>query len=127
VSNVVVAWEGERPATQEAAIRIYDELMDRYFGVPDFEAPEPPQQPLTPAIASLLEALLARWPDITEPGGENSPWADGPILNNAVRPIVRFSIIASMLKEVVSEVVREASIHGLVCFAAGGRLIHIGG
>ena len=37
----------------------------------------------TAAIRDDVAALVTRWPDITDPAGEDSPWADGPLINNA--------------------------------------------
>lgn len=70
MSYDLALWEGDRPGSDEAAAAVYKQLMDRMeFG----DAADP-----SPAIRTYVEALLARWPDVTEDGGEDSPWADGP-------------------------------------------------
>ncbi|MFI1237134.1 hypothetical protein [Nocardia salmonicida] len=78
-------WEGEQP-TSDAELRqkiidIGDMHDGRYLRD---EQPDPP----TPKIAEFMQALLRRWPDVSE---EGSPWkvggagdADGPTLHGLV-------------------------------------------
>ena len=75
MSYDLAVWEGERPVSDEAALAAYVEMMKRTEGVDS----EPPSD----RIRAYVNALLARWPDITTPDGDDSPWADGPLINNA--------------------------------------------
>ena len=112
-------WEGPKPASDDAAMSLYEELMDRYHSA-DAPGSVPVTQPPTPAILAFVEALLDRWPDITNEGGEDSPWADGPMIENASGPIIYFGMMASGLKEAVPFVIDEARRRGLVCFDPQG-------
>ena len=120
MSYTLIVWEGVHPSSDEAAMATHDELMDRYFGVDAIGDEPPASEPPTRAIADFLKALLEHWPDIGEPGGEDSPWADGPMANNASGPIICFSITTDGLAEAVPFVVEEAERLGLVCFDEQG-------
>src|SRR5690349_14735494 len=71
----LAVWEGPRPATDEDAAEVHEQLMERLES--DWSAPP------TPAIVSYVAALTARWPDIDAPGGEDSPWSVGPLISDA--------------------------------------------
>ncbi|MGN6694787.1 MAG: hypothetical protein ACTHN0_11490, partial [Aquihabitans sp.] len=70
----------------------------------------------TPAIVAYVDALLARWPDITTDGGADSPWADGPLINNATGPVISFSMRWSAAEDASWLAAELAQTHGLVCF-----------
>ena len=118
MSYVLVIWEGKRPDSDESAVAAYCALRDRYLA-PSTDAADP-REPPTPAIASLVASLLGRWPDIDQPGGEESPWADAPLANDALGPVICLSIASSMLGEAVPFVVEQAAIRNLVCFDPQG-------
>ena len=40
----------------------------------------------TPRIQRYVDELLSRWPDINTDEGQDSPWADGPLIGNASGP-----------------------------------------
>jgi hypothetical protein len=109
MSYDLAVWEGARPATNEAALTTYNELMDRA------EAMTEPQAP-TPAIAGYVDALLSRWPDITDDAGEDSPWSDGPLINNANGGLFYFGMVFSMADEASEFAAQLARERGLVCF-----------
>ena len=78
---------------------------------PDAEVPP------TNAIRAYVEALLDRWIDMTEEDVDDiSPWADGPLINNASGPIIYFAMRPSMADEVSAAAARMAVDRGLVCF-----------
>jgi hypothetical protein len=81
VTYTVAVWDGDTPADNEQAADEYDRLV---------ELTEDDSSPPTPKIRRYVETLLARWPDITEQGGENSPWADGPLMSDANGPLFVF-------------------------------------
>ncbi len=70
MSYDVAVWDGGRPANDDEAIETYECLMDADDARGD-ESGEPP----TAGIDAFLADLLARWPDLDDPGGEGSPWA----------------------------------------------------
>jgi hypothetical protein len=63
-----------------------------------------------------VEALLARWIDITEDEDDVSPRSDGPLIDNASGPIIYFAMRYSMAEEVSAAAARMAADRGLVCF-----------
>jgi hypothetical protein len=108
VTYDLAVWEGQRPASNAAGLEEYLRLIEW--------SEEEDGTPPTPAIAHYVEALLARWPDIGEPGGEDSPWGDGPMLNNAIGSIIYFSMVWSRADEASAFASDLAAQHGLVCF-----------
>lgn len=104
----LAVWEGDRPASDAAAAEIYEQLMDR------LEAGD--QGPPTERIRAYVSALLDRWPDIDEDGGEDSPWADGPLIGNAFGSVIYFAMVWSRAEEASEYAARVAEQHGLVCF-----------
>ena len=55
----LAVWEGEEPATDDEAGQIFEQLYDRYVASGE---DEPPSEP----IREFVDALLARFPDLTE-------------------------------------------------------------
>jgi hypothetical protein len=106
MSYDLAVWEGEQPSDDATAAAEYMSLMDRMEAE---ELGEP-----TPRIRAYVEALLARWPDITE--SEDSPWADSPLMGNAAGPLVYFAMVFSQADEASSYAAALARDHGLVCF-----------
>ncbi len=102
-----------RPASNVAALAVYRELYAQLVG--GVEALGEPVEP-TPAITAYLHALLDRWPDITEDAGENSPWSDGPLIDNARGNLFYFGMVFSMADEASEVAAQLASQRGLVCF-----------
>jgi len=111
VSFDLAVWEGPIPDGDEAALSEFERLMDLWQG----DDPPPDGEP-TPAIRAYVDALLSRWPDITTDEGEASPWADGPLLNNATGPVVYFAMLWSRAEDAATFAAATAKAHGLVCF-----------
>ena len=106
MSYDLAVWEGDRPVTDADALTVYQQVMDR------MEAAEPP----TGRIRAYVSALLDRWPDITEDEGEDSPWADGPMMDNAFGSAIYFSMMWSRAEEASAWAAQLAGEHGLICF-----------
>jgi hypothetical protein len=94
---------------------MYDELAQKWLdGVgldPEVDDPTP-----TPAIRAYVEALLDRWPDITEDDDSRSPWADGPVISNASGPFFYFGFVWSRADDACTTAAQVAAEYGLVCF-----------
>jgi hypothetical protein len=103
----LAVWEGERPASYEAAVATFQDLSERFLE-PETSAPP------TPRIRSYVEALLDHWPDFDI--DEDSPWADSPLMDNAVGPIFYFAMVPSKADEASAFAAELARSHGLVCF-----------
>jgi hypothetical protein len=109
MSYTLAVWEGPRPASDAEALETFDALMERHQGA------TPGQEP-TPAIARYVGTLLERYPDITGDDGEDSPWADGPLMNNATGPLFYFAMVYSQAEDASEFAAAMASEQGLVCF-----------
>lgn len=109
MSYDLAVWEGDRPASDELAYTAFQALCEKYV---EAEEHIPPSARLT----AYVEALLARWPDITDEGGEESPWASGPLIGEAVGPFMYFPIGWSGAEEASAFAADLAQAHGLVCY-----------
>lgn len=107
----LAVWEGPMPPSDEEALAEYLRMMEQWQG----EGTPPYAEP-TPAIRAYVAALLERWPDITTDEGEDSPWADGPIIGNATGPLCYFAMTWSRADEASAFAATVAKAHGLVCF-----------
>ena len=105
----LAVWEGTRPETDEAAAIVYGQLMDR------LEAGDVETEP-SPRIRAYVDGLLARWPDITDDAGADSPWADAPLIGNAFGNAIYFAMVWSRADEAAEFAARLAEEHGLVCY-----------
>jgi hypothetical protein len=70
----------------------------------------------TDAIQAYVAELLGRWPDITEDGGEDSPWGDGPLIANACGPLLVFSLVSTSLDESIPYCAEVARRHRIVLY-----------
>ena len=109
MSYDLAVWIGARPKSDSDASSVYEQLMDR------MEAEGSNAEP-SPAIRAYVDALLERWPDITGEAGEDSPWADGPLIGNAFGEAILFSMVWSRAEEASDFASRLAAQHGLVCY-----------
>lgn len=73
-------------------------------------------EPPSDLISAFVASLLTRWPDITSPAGDGSPWADGPLINNASGACIYFAMVWSQGEEASAFAASVAAQHGLVCF-----------
>ncbi|MFF4010114.1 hypothetical protein [Streptomyces sp. NPDC001717] len=109
MSYDLAVWEGERPADDKSAGRVFSDLYDRYI---DSEVEEPPSE----RIAAYVAALLERWCDLTEDEEDTSPWSTGPLIDEASGPLIYFPMRWSMAEEASAYAVAVAESMGLVCF-----------
>ncbi|MFD7069575.1 hypothetical protein ACFV97_20370 [Streptomyces sp. NPDC059913] len=106
MSYDLAVWEGERPADDKTAGRVFGDLYDRYI---DSEVEEPPSE----RIAAYVAALLERWCDITEDEEDTSPWSTGPLIGEASGPLVYFPMRWSMAEEASAYAAAGAESMGL--------------
>jgi hypothetical protein len=109
MSYDLAGWEGPTPTDSEAAAQEFQRLCEEYLEVDTFEPP-------TPRIAAYAQALLARYPDIGTREGEDSPWSSGPLIQEAVGPIMYFPMVWSSCEEISAWAAQLANEHGLVCY-----------
>ena len=109
VSYDLAVWEGDRPADDAAAGKEYERLHARYIGGGQ-------TQPPTPRMAAYVCALLDRYPDIDTDAGEDSPWADGPLIGNASGPCIYFTMVYSQCDDASAWAAQVAQEQGLVCY-----------
>jgi hypothetical protein len=123
MSYDLAVWEGPAPASDTDAFATYRALIEQWHERPDRAEEymrrlrgEPTGSSATPAVSAYVDALLARWPDITDDAGEASPWSDGPLIANATGPLFYFGMVFSQAEEAVTFAVTVAREMGLVCF-----------
>jgi hypothetical protein len=92
VSCDLAVWEGDRPSNDAAACEEYRQLYERH-------AASGERQPPTPRITAYVHALLARYPEIDTNAGEDSPWADAPLMGDASGPFIYLSMVYSHCDE----------------------------
>ncbi|MFF8975156.1 hypothetical protein [Streptomyces sp. NPDC014995] len=109
MSYDLAVWEGERPADDRTAGRVFTDLFDRYLE-PDVDSPP------TERIAAYVAALVERWGDVTDDVEDASPWAAGPLIGGAGGPLVYFPMSWSRAEEVSAWAAALADSMGLVCF-----------
>ncbi|MDG4829058.1 hypothetical protein O7627_07025 [Solwaraspora sp. WMMD1047] len=109
MSYDLAIWEGERPADNEMAGRMFASLYLRYIDSDDL-------QPPTDRIRAYAAALLDRYPDIDDDAGADSPWSTAPLANEAVGPLMYFPMVWSRCEEVSAWAAQLAAEHGLVCY-----------
>jgi hypothetical protein len=109
----LAVWEGPQPASNEEAVRTFKALYERFL---DAERDAPP----TNRIAAYVGALLDRYPDLTELDDdviEDSPWTDGPLIQNASGRFMCFCVVGNEVgEEAWTHAVSTARSAGLVCF-----------
>ncbi|SHM90764.1 hypothetical protein [Actinacidiphila paucisporea] len=105
----LAVWEGDKPADDKTAGRVFSDLYDRYI---DSEVEEPPSE----RIAAYVTVLLERWCDISEDEEDTSPWSTGPLIGEASGPLIYFPMRWSMAEEASAYAVTVAESMGLVCF-----------
>ncbi len=110
MSYDLAVWEGPTPRSDEQAAQVFTELSKRYS-----DRADPTDE--SPAILAYVDALLARWPDITsDHGPEHSPWSDGPLAHNATGPLLYFGMVPSRAEQACEFAAQLAQEHDLVCF-----------
>jgi len=112
MNYVLAVWDGDMPGDSKQAADEYERLI---------ELVEDQEVPPTAKIRRYVEALLARWPDITDERGVNSPWGDGPLMNDATGPLFRFGLTTFLGEEPLAYCRDLAREHGLVFFDPEGE------
>ena len=105
----LAVWEGERPADDRTAARVFRDLYDRYINAEMEHAP-------TERIAAYVAALLERWCDMAEDVEDTSPWSTGPLISEASGPLIYFPMRWSMADEASAFAADVAASMGLICF-----------
>lgn len=110
MSYDIAVWEGDEPSDDRAAEATFNDLYARFIQMGT-------QLPATPRIAAFIDALLEHWVDLTEEDHENqSPFATGPIRNEASGPMIYLPLSYSRCESVSASAATLAAEHQLVCF-----------
>ena len=117
MSYDLAVWEGSDPSSDAEASSIFERLMSEFQDAPGEAIPP------TARIADYVSSLLSRWPDIADDNVDDSPWADGPLINNATGPILYFTMRLGRADEVVDHVSRTAANHGLICYDPQAKML----
>ena len=113
MSYDLAVWEGDRPASDEAATNFYDEQVGPV--VEDY-VPGVSDAPPTSRIRAYIKALLERWPDEGLGADENNPWGTNSLLDDASGWFVYLTLSWGMAEEVSAFAADLARQHGLVCY-----------
>ncbi|RST09021.1 hypothetical protein EF910_02080 [Streptomyces sp. WAC07149] len=115
MSYDLAVWEGVRPVDDAAATATFEELFGKHMRHGGGQKTVP-----TPLIREYVEALVARWPDLSPDDDEEdedaSPWSDGPLIDNASGPLLYFAMVFSKHQEATSFAAPLARSLGLICF-----------
>ncbi|MFF9819005.1 hypothetical protein [Streptomyces sp. NPDC014006] len=115
MSYDLAVWEGDRPADDAAATATFEDLYRQHMRHTGGQKTAP-----TPLIRQYVEALVARWPDMSpdddEEAEEACPWSDGPLINNTSGPLFYFGMVFSKCQEAAPFAADLARTLGLVCF-----------
>ena len=109
MSYDLAVWEGDRPADDAAALETFRALYEQHIEAEELAPP-------SPRIQAYAQALLDRYPDSTETAAEDSPWSTGPLIDNAIGPLIYFPMLWSRCEEVSAWAAQVAAEHGLVCY-----------
>ena len=108
MSYDLAVWVGDPPESDQAAAEKYGAF------VPLLE--QPPSEPPHPTLLAFADDLLARYPDIDDEAGEDSPWSEGPLKSDIVGSFFYFPMRYGSVHEAVPFIVERAAAHKLVCF-----------
>jgi hypothetical protein len=109
MSYNIAVWSGTRPASDADATAEFDRRYDA------MEQDAPP----TPEIVDYIAEISATYPDLTEIDDDDvddSPWADGPLANNAAGSTFYFALVPSQAEAVIPFLVDVARRRGLVIY-----------
>lgn len=112
------------PLENGDAWKAVEDLRSRYYGDPKEKAP---------LLVKLHEKLTERYPCLCsyvddDPAMEDSPWADGPLINNFSSEMGMVAIVFSKVDEAFPFVVQTATGLGItVADGQTGAIYHPGG
>lgn len=105
MSYYLGVWEGPAPLSNAHAGSDFQRRMA-----------ERSQAPPTPAILRFVETLLALHPDVDRPEGEDSPWADAPLLHCIDGSTAYLPVRSDRVEEVTALLERQAAGQEFVVF-----------
>lgn len=108
VTYDVAVWQGSRPADPADAM---GEFKRRRAHV------RQQREPASAEIAGFVADLLDQYPeDNPDDLDDDSPWATGPLIDEASGDFMYFAMTFSGARLAYDDVVRTAQRHNLVCF-----------
>jgi hypothetical protein len=110
VSVDLAVWDGPMPSSDDEAARVFERLYQE-----SADSRTPPNEP----IRRYVGALLARFPDLTDLADDEvdeSPWATGPLIEDASGRFLYLSMGTNAAAEEAWEhAIAKARSMGLVC------------
>jgi len=111
MSYNLAVWEGDRPADHRAATTTFRAMYAEYAAAGGDTRGAP-----TTRLRAFVHALLDQWPDITDDLHDDSPWAAGPLMREAIGPFMCLAIMQAQRRPAGSFVAQIAREHGLICY-----------
>ena len=105
VSYELAVWDGPPPLSNAHAASEWGRLLSARSDAPP-----------APAIRGFVDALTDAYPDLDHPDGEESPWADGPLLAYAEGTVAAVPVRPERIDEVVELVEKTAAAMSLVAY-----------
>lgn len=106
---------GPVPSQIDAAWEFLEELRD------ECDLHEEPSE-LSQEMMELYRRLTARYPCIME--NSDSPWSDGPLINNFGEKLTAVGIVTSRIAEALPFLIQTATSMGFTVFDGGDEMIH---
>ena len=116
MSYDLAVWEGQRPASDAAAMTEFEQRMNAMEAAG--ESGEPPTS-ASPAIREFVAELLTEFPELGDNADDESLeafWSVEPIIEDADGPFIYLSMPFSVVDRVGTFTSRVARQRGLVCF-----------
>ena len=117
MSAILYIWKTPVPKGSDSAIeaeQIVEELLTKEGDFPQL-------------YVDFINDLTLKYPDITELSDDevdDSPWSDGPLINNATPGLCTLGLVWSGYEEAAPFVFETAKKHGLVAYDPQEGIVH---
>ncbi|MFC4994752.1 hypothetical protein [Rubritalea tangerina] len=108
----------ELPTDKKAAYEQIEQLREELY------AEELSDEDLRLNFKPLYDALLSKYPCICSPAGENSPWSDGPLINNFGSKHAIIAVTYSSVDEAVPFILQTCKKLGYTVYDGQEDVFH---